>query len=1080
MKFLQRAHKRILPTMLISASLSAESIDLAGKWQFQLPAKGQAESEVLADPDFDHVLELPGMMTAQGFGEKPSIRTQWTGGGWRYRNMYPEYQKDDNFKFPFFLQPPHYYVGQAYYRRTITIPESWEGDEAVLYLERPHWNTVAYLGNQEMAKGEALGTPQYLALGELPPGEHVLTLSVDNRLAPVNVGTSAHSVSDHTQGNWNGVVGKIELRRKGASHFDNIRIDSENSGKIEVRVTGSTAPETQIHLEVFSKTDPDKPLVTSTHSVVGSGDFTQTLSLQLPGAPALWDEFTPSLYTLTARLMTQGEEAAATEETFGFREVRKQGNTLFINDRPLSLRGALDCAIFPLTGHPPTELAPWQKIMRVCREYGLNHIRFHSWCPPKAAFIAADEAGIYLQPEASNWSHNGFLLGDGYPLDEWSQRETQRMIDEYGNHASFVLFCHGNEPHGENHAKWLQEWVAKWQQKDDRHLYTTGAGWTVMPGSDFNLIPNPRLQGWGQGLKSRINALAPSTDFDFANSVSWYPETPVVAHESGQWCAYPDFAVMEKFTGFFQAKNYEIFQDLATKNGLIDKADEFLAASGQHQARAYKHDIEAALRTDGLAGFQLLGLQDFSGQGTALVGIVDFFWDPKPYFSAEEYRAFCGATVPLARLPKMVYTNDETLTADLELYHFGPKDFPGYKPVWTLKDGDEVVASGTLPARDVPTFDLHKTGRIEVPLSQFKDATKLTLTVGSEGEDFENFWDIFVYPKTLPRIPPALVTSEWEEAKNYLAEGKKVLWLPSPATIADDSEFPLIQGFSPIFWNTTYTTWQPPHTLGLLLDPETPALADFPTDTFSNWQWWEVQQEARPFILRDHPEIDPLVEMIDDWFTARPLALVFEARVGKGHLIASGADLTNKLSERPVARQLRHSLLSYLSSATTLPEAELTAAEVEALLAEAPIAQQLGMTVSASSESPGHLVENLMDGSATTLWHTAYAADNQPGLPHELHLNFPPGIKLEGLRLTQRQDGSPNGQVSDFVLLNEDGEKILESRLERNALNAAVTFDEPLLVEKLTLRIVGSYDGHFGSLAEIEPIPVRANEVLDQ
>lgn len=994
--------------------------------------------------------------------------------------MYREYQSDDNFKFPFFLQPPRYYVGPAFYRKTITIPKSWEGDSVILYLERPHWQTAAYLNGVETATGEALGTPHRLHLGVIPPGEHTLTIAVDNRLSPVNVGTSAHSVSDHTQGNWNGIAGKIELRREGATHLDNVRIETELSGEIEVTVDGTSINGSEIRLEIFAKDKPGKAILTKLQPLRAETDFANSYQLQLPSKPSLWDEFSPSLYTLKVALLNNNKVVATQEETFGFREVRSRGNTLFINERPLHLRGALDCAIFPLTGHPPLDLASWQKIMRVCRDYGLNHIRFHSWCPPKAAFVAADEAGIYLQPEVSNWSHNGFLLGDGYPLDEWSQRETQRMIDEYGNHSSFVLFCHGNEPHGENHAVWLQEWVAKWQQADDRHIYTTGAGWTVMPGSDFNLIPNPRLQGWGQGLNSRINALAPSTDFDFSDSVKRYPDTPVVAHESGQWCAYPDFDVMEKFTGFFQAKNYEIFKAIATKHGLIDKADDFLAASGQHQARAYKHDIEAALRTKGLAGFQLLGLQDFSGQGTALVGLVDFFWDPKPYFTAEEYRAFCSDTVPLARLSKMVFTNDETFTADLELYHFGRNDFPAYEPAWTLTDGETIVASGKLPSRRVEAFALHELGRIEAPLSNLPAATKLTLTVGSTKEKFRNSWDIFVYPKTLPQAPKELITSDWEEARAALAEGGKVLWLPSPATIADDPEFPLIQGFSPIFWNTTYTTWQPPHTLGLLLDPGNPALAQFPTDTFSNWQWWEIQQEARPFILKDHPDLDPVVEMIDDWFTARPLALIFEARVGKGHLIASGADLASDLQNRPVARQLRHSLVCYLSTAKSLPRQELTPAEVEALLAKAPIAQRIGMTVSASSVAADYSVENLMDGTASTIWHTSYAANDEPGLPHELQLTFPPGTKLQGFRLSQRQDGNINGQVSKFVVLDRDGETLLEGRLARDVLNAPFSFEKEITSTELTLRILESYDGQFGSLSELEPIPVMVNEVFDQ
>ena len=357
----------------------------------------------------------------------------------------------------------------------------------------------------------------------------------------------------------------------------------------------------------------------------------------------------------------------------------KKDGRLAINGVPIFLRGTLECCIFPLTGYPPTDIDAWRRIVKICKAHGLNHIRFHSWCPPEAAFIAADEAGIYYQVESSAWASNGGAeIGSGMPLDAWIDVETARMIREYGNHPSFLMMAYGNEPGGPNYKNWLQEWVARWKAKDARRFWTTAAGWPLMPGSDYHNMPEPRIQGWGQGMRSIINAEAPRTDFDWSDHVNVHPDAPFVSHEIGQWCAYPNYGEIPKYTGFFKAKNFEVLQEMAKRNGLLPQAKDFLMASGKLQTLCYKHDIEAAMRTQAFGGFQLLDLHDFPGQGTALVGVLDAFWDSKGYVTADEYARFAGPVVPLARLKKMTWQTNETLEADLQLSTSVPRISRGW------------------------------------------------------------------------------------------------------------------------------------------------------------------------------------------------------------------------------------------------------------------------------------------------------------------------------------------------------------------------------------------------------------------
>jgi hypothetical protein len=928
----------LLVLILTSRILALDHISLAGEWRFALDPKDHGAKATPEQWRFPDAIRLPGTVAAQGFGEKPSMKTAWTGDGWRYPEMFKEWQADDHFKFPFFLQPPLHYVGPAWYQREFEIPDHWQDQGVTLHLERVHWASTVWIDGIKAGEGDSLGTPHEFDLGKLAPGKHVITLRVDNRMREINVGPLSHSMTDHTQGNWNGVVGRMELRRHARDNrIHGVRVFPAADGSVKLRISGQCRNESIDGPSIVVR-DPDAGLAVVGRGVpkpAADGSFDLEITAK-PAAPfKTWDEFSPHLYRWTVEHESGDDMPFDRKEiTFGFREVGTRDGRITLNGRKVFLRGTLECCIFPLTGHPPADVESWKRIIRICKEHGLNHIRFHSWCPPEAAFVAADELGFYYQVEVSSWANQGAEIGSGTPLDEWIEKESLRMIDAYGNHPSFLLMAYGNEPAGKNHAKWLQQWVARRKAEDPRRLYTTGAGWPVMPGSDFHSTPKPRIQQWGERLKSILNGQPPRTDFDWRERIAAHGATPVISHEIGQWCVYPNFREIEKYTGYFKARNFEIFRETARRNGLLDQAEDFLMASGKLQTLAYKHDIEAALRTPGFGGFQLLDLHDFPGQGTALVGVLDAFWDSKGYVTAEEYRRFCGPVVPLVRMPKMVFTTAETLDAEVELAQFGPRDLSNLATAWSLvATGGEVVAEGRLAAKDLTTGDLHTLGRIKVPLTAVRAPAKLKLRVFSNEGGFANDWDLFVYQDRPEETPAAtvLVTRDAGEAKTALAAGRKVLWCPPADSIADDPSRPLVAGFSPIFWNTAWTNWQAPHTLGILCDPAHPALAAFPTDAHSNWQWWEPQQGARPFILTKHPDLRPVVQVIDDWFTNRRLGYVFEAKVGKGRLMACAVDLT-RTEGKPVIAQLRHSVIRHMEGDGFDPKTELTPADIDALI----------------------------------------------------------------------------------------------------------------------------------------------------
>jgi hypothetical protein len=923
---------------------SNEKIDLSGEWAFAIDPQDEGVQGKWFSKKLEDNIQLPGSMTSNGKGYDITLETPWTGSifdsAYFKNTEYAKYRKPGNIKVPFWLQPVKYYKGPAWYQKTVTIPNTWKGKGIELFIERSHWETTVWVDNKPIGMENSLGTPHVFDLTEtLTPGTHQLTIRIDNRVKEIEVGQNSHSVSDHTQSNWNGMVGQLLLTTRPVIFIQEVQVypdlqTKQVTAKLTIRRPAGKPEKASIELIATSTSLQAEKLTPLRKEVTLTGDsITLQIVYPMGAAPLLWDEFKPNLYSLHVRLTTGKGVAEEKKISFGMREFATKGTQFTMNGRPAFLRGTLECAIFPKTGYPPTDVASWTRIFEVCKSYGLNHMRFHSWCPPEAAFEAADQAGFYLQLESSSWANQGVTIGDGSPLDRYIYAESERMVKSYGNHPSFCMLTYGNEPAGKNHVTYLTNYVKYWQEKDPRRLYTTAAGWPVIPESDYNSTPDPRIQAWGAGLKSLINSQPPRSNYDWSDTIAKW-QRPTVSHEIGQWCVYPDFKEIAKYDGVLKAKNFEIFQERLRDHGMASLADSFLLASGKLQALCYKADIEAALRTPGFGGFQLLDLHDFPGQGTALVGVLNPFWEDKGYITGKEYSRFCNTTVPLARLPKMVYLNNEELRVPVEVAHFGETEMKEVTPTWTLSDASgKTVFNGQLARTNIALGNAIKLGEIRQSLSSINQPGKLVLTMGIG--NYQNTWDIFVYPSSLPTSKDdILVTQQLDDkALQALRRGGNVLLTLKKGSIKPDKGGDVKIGFSSIFWNTAWTNGQAPTTLGILCNPNHPALQAFPTEYHSNWQWWDAMSHSNAIRLDAiAPDLKPIVRVIDDWVTAQPLGLLFECRVGKGRLLVSGIDLLENQDKRPEARQLLHSLRRYMASNAFQPVIQAEAEKIKGLM----------------------------------------------------------------------------------------------------------------------------------------------------
>jgi hypothetical protein len=942
--------------------IGAQVLSLAGPWNYALDRADAGLREKWFTRTLASPIQLPNSLPAAGIGDPITTNTPWTGGivdrSFFTAPEFEKYRQPGNVKVPFWLQPETYYAGVAWYQRTVELPASWEGQHLFLFLERPHWETRVWVDGQACGTQLSLATPHEHDLGFLAAGRHTFTIRVDNRLL-IDVGNDSHSVSDHTQGNWNGLVGKIELRATSPVWIEELQVYPQRTNstvKVRGRIGNATqlAGEGSVRLRVRESyspegrlSRPEEPREVPVHWEPKGGSFEQEIPVM---APVAWDEFHPVLYSLEAQLVSgEGRRETKTVE-FGFRDFLAEGTQFRINGRKTFIRGTLECCIFPKTGHPPTDVESWERVIRAAKGHGLNNLRFHSWCPPEAAFGAADRLGMYLHVECSSWANASTTLGDGKPVDEWIYQEANAILRYYGNHPSFVLMLYGNEPGGARHKEFLSRWVRHYRNEDPRRLYSSGAGWPQLPENQFHVSPDPRIQAWGAGLKSRINALAPETCTDYREYVATRP-VPVISHEIGQWCVYPNFDEMHKYTGYLKPRNFEIFRDTLAAHHLGEMAKPFLLASGKLQVLCYKEEIESALRTPGLGGFQLLDLHDFPGQGTALVGVLDPFWESKGYVTAEQFRRFCGPTVPLARLKKRVFTQDEQTLVELEVAHFGAEPLKGVYLISKLVGDDGIVRfRDASRALEIPLGNGQPLQSVEVKFNglpcpaRYRWVVSVVRRADGSGLIAENDWDIWLYPRQVDTTVPAgvsLVHTLTDESLSTLRKGGKVIWCLEPSRVAPDLKLgPVALGFSSIFWNTAWTHRQAPHTLGILCQPNDPLFAEFPTDASSNWQWWYLVSRAGAMILDDLPTgLRPTVQVIDDWFTARRLGLVFEAKVERGRLLVCSIDLDRDLPNNPVARQFRHSLFQYASGDRFQPKTEV---RPDALRALAKPADQVG------------------------------------------------------------------------------------------------------------------------------------------
>lgn len=1001
-------------------SPTSPTINLAGKWSFALDREDVGIKEKWFDKTLGDKITLPGILQSQNYGDEISTKTPWVlslyDKNWYDREDYKRFTQAGAVKVPFLSQPPRHYLGAAWYEREIEIPENWTNKRVALFLERPRWQSIVYLDGKEIGSNMSLVAEHEYDLGVLPIGKHRLSIRVDNRML-MDYRPDAHSVSDSLGMSWNGIVGTIELRATSPVWIDDAQVFTDLQNKaatIKVKIGNRTGKSGNGTIAIGTEKYP---------VVWNEKGGTAELALKFQDKDVqLWSEFNPNFYKLYLHLT--GENADNWKNiSFGFAEIKADKNEFKLNGRTIYFRGTHHGGDFPLTGYPPTDVAYWRKIFQINKDWGINHIRFHSFCPPEAAFAAADELGIYLQPEPGMWN----VVSPNTPMEKMLYEETDRMIKAYGNHPSFLLLSPSNEPKG----RWKEafdKWIAYYRKADPRRLYTNGTGHTekevpnLAEGADYLV-----MQRIGQKMLRGNTAWFGK---DYGASLEDI-DIPVLSHETGQWVSYPDFDIIKKFTGYLRPGNYEIFRDSLARKGLLGKNKDFAYASGKYQLECYKEEIEANLRTPKMYGYQMLDLHDYLGQGTALVGLLDTFWEEKGYVTAKEFKRFNGETVPLARLYKRTFSADEKFEVETEIAHFGEKPLENAVAYWKIVNTKgKVFSSAEFSAKMIEIGKNIRLGKVTADLSKLPTPHEYKLVVGIKNTKFENDWNFWVYPSKPAENAPKnlLITHSWDEAERKLKTGGKVLYIPRKADL-DWTSPPL--DTLPVFWTRLMNpAWG--RMLGIWVDKNHPALKDFPTDSFFDWQWTELVKDSRAVNLDKLPKnLQPIVQPIDDWNRNYKLGMIFEAKVGKGRLLVSSADLENNLEERIAARQLRQSLLNYMRSAKFNPQVSIAPENLREILFPTRIMLRLGALTDIKEQVAA------FDGDPNTFWIAGDQKSERKN--HEFSVRFPNSVPFSGLVIMPRQNHRDHeGDIREYAAsISDDGKNWTE--IKRGALVS--TFD---------------------------------------
>ena len=897
-----------------AAAESREQIDLNGEWQFRLdPSNAGLQQKWFALSErFTDSINVPGAWQAQGFGEPSGILR-------------------------------HNYEGTAWYRRAVSVPETWRAKRTVLHIGGAHRRVTAFVNGVELGGHDGFSAPfEFDISSAIKPGSvNVIVLRIEN--PPVTIEASPDKQKPllptgmlNYIGNWGGIYGAVELRSTPRTYIKSVLIIPD----VEQR-------RISFHVRIDSAENP-RPLALSVEAAGAAAsvdipaaklDSDAVVDIPAPNAPQ-WSPDDPQLLTAHIRLLDRGGEIDRKEERFGFRQFTTRGSTLLLNGKPLYLRGYGDDNVEALTGFPPSSRKVIVERLKLAKNFGFNAVRFHSMVPPAEYFEAADEAGMLIMAELPAaytqyfFAHRDFLKG-----------ELERVLLAYRNHPSLLTLGFGNE----FNLHWLKtdadrasfvESIADFYKTAKRIAPAT----LIMSNDGFDLRPTDMVSMYRGAPADR----------------------PTVRHEFGQYyCSLPDIGLIDRFTGVMDPLWLKAKKKWVNDNHLESLYPKYLRHSEKLQQIGRKFQIER-VRADGrVTGYHYWLIVDYpggTGEGDSWEeGWFNYFWEPKG-ITPEQGKELNSPVLLMidAGVDNRTLWLGEPKEIGVRVSNYGLEAVRDGRIGWQLLDGAHPVSTGALNGVVADLGKVSDAGVIRLNADAGAEAKKLelVLTLDTGRATYRNRWEFWAFPKRQPIAKPAipvistvrlaalhraypwletgarkltedslLITSVLDSrARAHLEAGGRVWVMLQDSTNRRGAEFFPASGGA----------------IGTMVDFH-PALAGFPHEGFCDLQFYNLINGAFPLPIDHWPsDVRPIIggirttsEFLSKAKNLSRVAYAVEGASGKGRLLITTLRLRENFDEAyPAAMTLMDLFMRYTTGPAFDPKAAIPDEALQRLLTE--------------------------------------------------------------------------------------------------------------------------------------------------
>ena len=427
--------------MRASVETDCPSVSLDGEWSFRGYPSPEDRDTLFFQENLDEsgwgVMPVPGMWELNGFGDPVYVCNNYPW-RWHYENNPPYPPVKDN------------HVGQ--YRRRFVWEKTNSNEDVTLRIGAVTSNVRVWLNGQYVGYSEdSRLAADFDVTGLLREGENIIALEVFRWC-------DGTYLEDQDMWRMAGVSRSVELIRSPKKRLEDIRVEASSSGRLRLSLK-TTSGVDKLKLRLKS------PSGLTRRWKVAVNDNTAVLE-RIIRKPRLWSAEIPNLYRLEIEVIDSDRKVTETVCTdIGFRDVEVKGKELFVNGKPVLLKGVNRHEMDPYTGYVVSKERMLEDI-KWMKRLNINAVRTSHYPDDPYWYTLCDRYGIYVMDEANVESHGiGYdpakTLANNTEWETAHRQRVSRMVERDFNHPCVIMWSLGNEAgfgsNMVNNHKWCKE-----------------------------------------------------------------------------------------------------------------------------------------------------------------------------------------------------------------------------------------------------------------------------------------------------------------------------------------------------------------------------------------------------------------------------------------------------------------------------------------------------------------------------------------------------------------------------------------------------------------------------------------------